>query len=158
MGRLISIDPWGNGPCIHIAKGTDVQDPELVHGLQPNTVAVDCVRLSKPRIVPDGWCKDAITTLAHQWQTVQAPTRKDLWLRMDTGHTQYSSSFLAKVKSAAIDDGDNASIAYWGEVTEPGNDVIRPEVDEFLHLKTSLFKHAMHLPRLLPRHASSPTK
>ena len=115
-----------------IAKGTDVQDPELVHGLQPKTVAVDCLRLSKPRIVPDGWCKDAITTLAHQWQTVQTPEGKDLWLRMDTGHTQKSSPFLAEVKNVATDDGDDTRIAYWGEVTEPGNDVVRPEVVEYL--------------------------
>ena len=66
VGRLISIGPWGNGTCVLIAKGTDAQDPELVHGLQPKTVAVDCLRLSKPRVIPDGWSKHAITTLAHQ--------------------------------------------------------------------------------------------
>ena len=64
VGRLISIDPWGNATCILIAKGTDVQDPELVSGLQAKTVAVDCLRLSKPRIVPDVWTKDAIRNLA----------------------------------------------------------------------------------------------
>ena len=40
IGRLIAIDPWGNGTCILIAKGTDIQDPELVSGLQPKIVAV----------------------------------------------------------------------------------------------------------------------
>ena len=35
VGRSIAIDPWwGNGTSILIAKGTDLQDPELVHGLQ----------------------------------------------------------------------------------------------------------------------------
>ena len=43
VGRLIFIDPWGNGTSILIAKGTDLQDPELVHGLQPKTL-----RLSHP--------------------------------------------------------------------------------------------------------------
>ena len=60
VGRLIAIDPWGNGTSILIAKGTDFQDPELVHGLQPKIEAVDCLRLSKPRIVPDEWSRDAV--------------------------------------------------------------------------------------------------
>ena len=55
---------------------------------------------------------------------------EDLWLRMDTGQTQYSSPFLSEVKSAAADDVDDTRIAHWGEVTEPGNDVVRPEVVE----------------------------
>ena len=55
VGRLIWIDLWGNGTCTLIAKGTDLHDPELVHGLQPKTVAVECLRLSHPRITPDGW-------------------------------------------------------------------------------------------------------
>ena len=80
VGRLIAIDPC-NG-CILIAKGADVQDPELVSGLQPKTVAVDCLRLSKPRIVPDGWSEDAIQNLAVRWQLFQTPKGKDLWLRM----------------------------------------------------------------------------
>ena len=126
VGRLISIDPWGNGTCILIAKGTDVQDPELVSGLQPKTVAVDCLCLSKPRIVPDGWTRDAVNTLADRWQTIQTAEGKDLWLRMDTGQTHYSSPFLAEAKSAATDD-EHTRVAYWGEVTEPSNAVVRPE-------------------------------
>ena len=31
----MAIDPWGSGTSILIAKGTDIQDPELVYGLQP---------------------------------------------------------------------------------------------------------------------------
>ena len=45
VGRLIAVDPWGNGISILIAKGTDFQDPELVYDLQPKTVAVECLRL-----------------------------------------------------------------------------------------------------------------
>ena len=48
--------PWGSGACILIAKSTDVQDLEVVHGLQPKSVAIDWLHPSKPRIVPDGWC------------------------------------------------------------------------------------------------------
>ena len=106
----------GNGTCIFIAEGTDVQDPELVSGLQPKTVDVDCLRLSKPRIVPDGWTKDVIQNLAVGWQIIQTPKEKTS-LRMDIGQTQYSSSFLSELKSAAADDGDDSRIAYWGEVT-----------------------------------------
>ena len=91
VGRLTATDPWGNGTSILIAKGTDLQDAELVYGLQPESVAVECVRPSKPRIVPDGWSQDAVKDLANRWQTVQTPEDKDLWLRMDTGQTQYSS-------------------------------------------------------------------
>ena len=37
VGGLIAIESWGNGTCVLIAKGSDLQDPELVHGLQPKT-------------------------------------------------------------------------------------------------------------------------
>ena len=133
VGRLISIDPWGNSTCILIAKGADVQDPELVSGLQPKTGAVDCLRLSKPRIAPDGWTRDAVNNLANRWQAIYSNSRrKGSWLRVDTGQTQHSSSSLAEVKSAATDDGDDTRIAYWGEFTGPGNNVVRPEVVDFL--------------------------
>ena len=132
VGRLIAIDPWANGTCTLIAKGTDVQDPELVSGLQPKTVAVVCLRLSKPRIVPEGWTQDAIKHLAVRWQAIQTPEGKDLWLCMDTGQTQYSSPFLSEVESASADDGDDTRIACWGDVAERGNDVVHPEVVEVL--------------------------
>ena len=32
LGRLIALDPWGNGTSVLIAKGSAVQDPELVMG------------------------------------------------------------------------------------------------------------------------------
>ena len=88
VGRLIAIDPWGNGTCILIAKGTDLQDPKLVHGFQAKTVAVECLRLSHPRITPDGWIKEAVKDLSTRWQTIRTPDGKDLWLKMDTGQTQ----------------------------------------------------------------------
>ena len=97
VGRLIAIDPWGNGASILIAKGPDLQDPELVYGLQPKTVGVERLRLSKPWIVPDGWSRDAMKNLANRWQTIQTPEGKDLWLRMDTGQTQCSSPFLISI-------------------------------------------------------------
>ena len=74
VGRLVAIDPWENGTSILTSKDPDVQDPELAHGLQPKTVAVDCLRLSKPRMTSEGWN--------------QTPEGKDLWLRMQDGHTQ----------------------------------------------------------------------
>ena len=128
LGRLISIDLWGNGMCVLIAKGTDIQDPELVNGLQPKTVAVDCLRLSKPCLVPEGWSQDVLTMLAQSVASHTNTPRKDVWLRMDTGHTQYSSSFITEVKSATANDEDDAKQACWGDVAEPDNDVIRPEV------------------------------
>ena len=65
----------------------------FVSGPQPKAVAVDCLRLSKTRIVPDGWTRDAVNNLASRWQTIQTPEGKDLWLCVDSGQTQYSSPF-----------------------------------------------------------------
>ena len=67
-------------------------------------------------------------TLVGRWQIVQTPEGKSLWRRMDTGQTQYSSPFLVEAQSEATEDKEETRIAYWGEVTEPGNDVVRPEV------------------------------
>ena len=46
IGRLIEVTPWQNGTTLLIAKGSDLQDLEITQGLQPKTVAVDCLRLS----------------------------------------------------------------------------------------------------------------
>ena len=110
----------GEGTTTLFAKGTAVQDPELVYGLQPKAVAVDCLRLSKPKVTPEGRSKDAITTLAHQWETIQTTEGKDLWLRMHDEHTQYSSPFIMQVESAAVHVEDESRQAYWGEVNEQG--------------------------------------
>ena len=111
VGRWIAIDPWGNGTSILIAKGTDFQDPKLVHGLQPKTVAVECLRLSRPRITPDGWSKEAVKDLSTKWQTIKTPEGKDLWLCMDSGQTQYSSPFVTEVKGEAAEPAQEP-IAY----------------------------------------------
>ena len=47
IGRLIEVTPWQNGTTSLIAKGSDLQDPEITHGLQPKTVAVECLRLAE---------------------------------------------------------------------------------------------------------------
>ena len=78
---------------------------------------------------PEGWRKDAITTLAHQWKTIQIPEGKDLSLHLDSGHTHYSP-FIAEVESATAAVEDDAKQEFWGEITEPGNDVVRTEVVE----------------------------
>ena len=49
-------------PVFLLLKKSDLQDPELVHGHQPKTVAVECLRLSQPRLVPDGWNQDEVRT------------------------------------------------------------------------------------------------
>ena len=43
IGWLIEVTPWQNGTTLLIAKGSDVQDPEIITGLQPKTVAVDLI-------------------------------------------------------------------------------------------------------------------
>ena len=67
----------------------------------PKTVAVECLRLSHPRITPDGWTREAVKEFSTQWQTIRIPEGKDLWLRMDTGQTQYSSPFVSEIKAGA---------------------------------------------------------
>ena len=84
------------GRFIAIQRAPTSQAPELVYGLQPKTVAVECLRLSKPRIVPDRWSKDAVQTLASHWQTVQTSEGKDPWLRMDTDTTFFAISYGGK--------------------------------------------------------------
>ena len=111
VGRLIATDPWGNGASILLVKGTDLQDPELVYGLQPKTVAVECLRLSHPRITPDGWSKEAAKDFSTRWQTIKTPEGQDLWLRMDTGQTQYSSPIVTEVKGEAVNHKDQPAQA-----------------------------------------------
>ena len=130
VGRLIAIDPWGNGTCVLIAKRSDLQDPELVHGLQPKTVAVECLPLSQPRLVPDGWNQDALKQFACRWQTIRTPDGKDLWLKMDTGETEYTSPFVAETQPDSSVLAEEPT-AYWGEATDPANAVVRPEVVVF---------------------------
>ena len=113
-----------------IAKGSDLQDPELVHGLQSKTVAVECLRLSQTRIVPDGWNQDALKHFASRWQTIHTLDGKDLWLKMDTGQTQYTSPFVAEIKPDSSDLLEELT-AYWGEAMDPANAVLRPEVVVF---------------------------
>ena len=50
---------------------------------------------------------------------------------MDTGQTQYSSPFLTEVKGEATDQAEEPRLAYWGELADPGTDVVWPEVVEF---------------------------
>ena len=93
--------------------------------------AAEMLRRKALRVItPDGWNTDAITTLAHPWKTIQTPEGKDLWLRMDSGRTQDSSRFIAEVESATATVTEDAKQAFWGEVTEPGNNIARPEVVE----------------------------
>ena len=63
IGRLIEVTPWQNGTTSLVAKGSDLQDPVIIQGLQPKIVAVECLRLSEPRIVPEGWTKSALTSM-----------------------------------------------------------------------------------------------
>ena len=92
-----------------IVKGSDLQNPELAHGLQPKTVAVQ---------------------FASRWQTIRTPDGKDLWLKMDTGQTQYTSPFVAEIKADSSVLAEEPT-AYWGEATDPANAVVRPEVVVF---------------------------
>ena len=82
---MIEVTPWQNGTTSLIAKGSDLQNPEIIHGLQPKTVAVDCLRLAAPRTVPEGWTKPALDVFAKQWSSIRTPEGKDLWIQLTTG-------------------------------------------------------------------------
>ena len=55
------------------------------------TVAVECLRLSEPRTIPEGWTKSALDVLARDWTSIVTPEGKDLWIQLKTGKAQYSS-------------------------------------------------------------------
>ena len=127
IGRLIAVIPWQNGTTSLIAKGSDLQDPEIIQGLQPKTVAVECLRLSKPRAIPEGWTKAALDALARDWTSIATPEGKDLWIQLKTGKTQYSSPFMSEFADAKTVN----SFACWGDVNDVGNDLVRQEVLDF---------------------------
>ena len=120
IGRLIEVTPWQNGTTSLIAKGSDLQNPEIIQGLQPKTVAVECLRLSEPRTVPEGWTKSALDVLAREWTSIVTPEGKDLWIQLKIGKAQYSSPFMSEFADARTAD----SYAYWGDVNEAGNDQV----------------------------------
>ena len=79
IGRLIEVNPWQNGTTLLIAKGSDIQDPEIVPGLQPKTVAVECLR-------PEGWTKPALDIFARDLASIVTPEGKDSWTQLKTGN------------------------------------------------------------------------
>ena len=160
IGRLIEVTPWQNGTTSLIAKGSDLQDPEIIHGLQPKTVAVECLRLAEPRTIPEGWTKPALDVFAKQWTSIRTPEGKDLWIQLTTGKTQYSSPFVSEFAEAKSAD----SFAYWGDVTEEGNSHVRQEVLDFVcptqqpeQLRTSLTK-TVPKARIIPNKVVMQTK
>ena len=94
IGRLIEVTPWQNGTTSLIAKGSDLQDPEIIYGLQPKTVAVDCLRLAAPRTVPEGWTKPALDVFAKQWSSIRTPEGKDLWIQLTTGKVHWGTDHV----------------------------------------------------------------
>ena len=89
-------------------------------------------RLSEPRIIPEGWTKPALDTLARDWTSIITPEGKDLWIQLKTGKSQYSSPFLSEIADAKNVDTQLNSYAYWGDVNEVGNDHVRQEVLDFV--------------------------
>ena len=160
IGRLIEVTPWQNGTTSLIAKGSDLQNPEIIHGLQPKTVAVDCLRLAAPRTVPEGWTKPALDVFAKQWSSIRTPEGKDLWIQLTTGKVQYSSPFVSEFAEEKSAD----TYAYWGDVNEEGNDHVRQEVLDFVcptqqpeQLRTSLTK-TVPKARIIPNKVVMQTK
>ena len=160
IGRLIEVTPWQNGTTSLIAKGSDLQDPEIIHGLQPKTVAIECLRLSGPRVVPEGWTKPALDAFARDWTSIVTPEGKDLWIQLRTGKAQYSSPFVSEFADAKNVD----SYAYWGDVNEAGNYQVRQEVLDFVcpthqpeQLRNSLTK-TVPKARIIPNKVVMQTK
>ena len=40
-GRLLCVDLWGDGTCIILKKGCDLDDPEFIHELQPKSASTN---------------------------------------------------------------------------------------------------------------------
>ena len=102
--------------------------------------------MTRSRLSQKGWNQDALKQFASRWQTIRTPEGKDLWLKMDTGQTQYTSPFVAEIKPDSSDPAEEP-LAYWGEETDPANAVQRPEVlviqppvDQPMQVRDSLTK------------------
>ena len=100
----------------------------MIYGLQPRTVAVECLRLAAPRTIPAGWTKPALDAFARDWTSIITPEGKDLWIQLKTGKSQYSSPFVSEFVEAKTVD----SFAYWGDVNEDGNNHVRQEILDFV--------------------------
>ena len=83
-------------------------------------------------MIPEGWTKPALDTLARDWTSIITPEGKDLWIQLKTGKSQYSSPFLSEITDAKNADARLTSYAYWGDVNEVGNDHVRQEVFDFV--------------------------
>ena len=139
---------------------SDLQDPEIIQGLQPKIVAVECLRLAEPRTIPEGWTKPALDVFARDWTSIVTPEGKDLWIQLKTGKAQYSSPFVSEFADAKTAD----SFAYWGDVNEDGNNQVRQEVLDFVcpthqpeQLRTSLTK-TVPKARIIPNKIVMQTK
>ena len=86
---------------------------------------MESLRLSQPRIVPDGWNQDALKHFAPRWQTIHTRDGKD-----HRPKTQYTLPFVAKIKPDSSDLAEELT-AYWGEVTDPADAIVRREVVVF---------------------------
>ena len=91
-----------------------MQNPEIIQGLQPKTVAVDCLRLSEPQLIPEGWTKPALDTLARDWTSINTPEGKDLWIQLKTGKVQCSSPFLSEIADAKNADAQGEFLCVLG--------------------------------------------
>ena len=76
---------------------------------------------------------------------------------METGQTQYSSPFVTEVKGEAAEPAEEP-IAYWGEATEPGNAVVRPEVVEFQPPEDQPAQACDSLTKTVPKDGIIPNK
>ena len=155
VGRLIAIDPWGNGTCVLVAKGVT----SMIQSLYMVFAQDDCCRMSSlepatsstRRLEPR--CIEAICV--QMADHLHTPDGKDLWLKMDTGQTQYTSPFVAEIKPDSSDLAEEHT-AYWGEATDPANAVVRPEVvvfqppvDQPMQVRNSLTK-TVRKARIIP--------
>ena len=150
IGRLIEVTPWQNGTTSLIAKGSDLQNPEIIQGLQPKTVAVECLRLSEPRTIPEGWTKSALDGLKERI--------------CGSSSRLVKHSTLCRLCRSLLMPRLLIPLAYWGDVNEAGNDQVRQEVLDFVcpthqpeQLRTSLTK-TVPKARVIPNKVVMQTK
>ena len=86
-----------------------------------HTTASDEESLSKQQ--KDGK-ERPLEVMSHHWQAVVTPDGEELWLNLYEGHTQYKAPFITEAPEG-VDGQSCAFQAYWGEITEPGKDMVR---------------------------------
>ena len=110
------------------------------------TVAVECLRLSQPRLVPDGWNQDALQQFASRWQTIRTPEGKIYGLRWTQARHNIPHLLLQKLSQTHQFQLRNRQRTGEKQLTQP-TQWCDQKLLYFNLQSTSLFKSGILSPR-----------